>query len=70
MGGEILKTDREILMEESEVRGKTVGIIEGEDLSFKLTSAMLADGCDNDAIIKLTSDREYREKMFKKYNLK
>lgn len=70
MGGEILKTDREILMEESEARGKTVGIIEGEDLSFKLASAMLADGCDNDAIIKLTSDREYREKMFKKYNLK
>ena len=62
MGGNIIKLDREILVEDAEERG--------EELAMQLIVCMMEDGCSQENINKVSVDKIYREKMYKKYNLK
>ncbi len=66
MGGEVIKTDREILIEENLAKGAE----QAEALLSKLTNAMIADNYDSDTIVKIMIDANFREEMYKKYNLK
>ncbi len=74
MGGEVIKTDREILIEENLAKGEQLGFVKGaeqaETLLAKLTNAMLADNYDSNTIVKIIIDADFREEMYKKYNLK
>lgn len=78
MGGEVIKTDREILIEENLAKGEQLGLAKGEQLGLakaeallsKLTNAMIADNYDSDTIVKIMIDADFREAMYKKYNLK
>lgn len=66
MGGNILKLDREILVEEAEKRGEELG----EVIAMQLVSRMMSNGCSQDEIDRVSSDKEYREEMYKKYSIK
>jgi len=66
MGGNIIKLDREILVEEAEERGEK----HGEDVAMQLIGLMISDGYSQEDINKVSSDKKYREDMFRKYNLK
>ncbi len=86
MGGEVIKTDREILIEENLAKGEQLGLAKGkqlglaegeqlglakaEDLLQKLTNAMIADKYDSDTIVKINIDADFREEMYRKYDLK
>ena len=74
MGGEVIKTDREILIEENLAKGEQLGMIKGaeqaEALLTKLANAMVADKYDSDTVVKIMIDANFREEMYKKYNLK
>ncbi len=66
MGGNILKLDREILEENAEKRGEQ----KGEGKLGSLICNMIQDGYNQDDIIKVSSDEDYREEMYRKYNIK
>lgn len=70
MGGNIIKLDREILVEEAEARGEERGEKRGENIAMQLMMRMMADGCSQEDIARVSSDKAYREEMYKKYNLK
>lgn len=70
MGGNIIKLDREILVEEAEERGEERGEKRGEDVAMQLIGLMISDGCSQEDINKVSTDKKYREDMFRKYNLK
>ncbi len=74
MGGNIIKLDREILVEEAEARGEERGEKRGEkrgeNLAMQLMMHMMADDCSQEDIARVSSDKAYREEMYKKYNLK
>ncbi len=60
MGGNVLKLDREILIEESEARG--------EDKMSKLICILHKKGL-NDDILRVSTDKAYRKEMYQKYNI-
>lgn len=66
MGGNVLKLDREILVEEAEKRGEELG----EKNLGRLIVEMTTEGCEQDEITKVATDEVYREEMFKKYGIK
>ena len=70
MGGNIIKLDREILVEEAEQRGEKVGIEKGEELLGLLIVKMTEADCNQADITKVATDSMYREEMYKKYKLK
>ena len=65
MGGNVLKLDREILIEEAETRGET----RGEARNMQLIVKMLEDACDKEDIKRISSDKAYRDEMYKKYGI-
>lgn len=64
MGGNVLKLDREILIEENQEIGKEIGEERLGNLISKLYEAGLTDD-----IIRVSTDKEYRKEMYKKYNI-
>ena len=74
IGGEVIKTDREILIEENLAKGKAegeqLGLAKAEALLAKLTNTMISDNYDSDTIVKINIDADFRKEMYKKYNLK
>ncbi len=65
MGGNVLKLDREILVENAEERGMQIG----QENFGKLMLAMMEDNCSQEELQKLAKDDAYRKEMFKKYNI-
>lgn len=57
MGGNILKLDREIWQED------------GEDRMGRLILAMLKLGSSESELQKVSTDKTYRNEMYKKYNI-
>jgi len=60
MGGNVLKLDREILIEESEARG--------EEKMSKLICKLHKEGLSDD-ILRVSTDKTYRKEMYEKYNI-
>jgi len=69
MGGNVLKLDREMLVENAEKRGMQIGQQIGQENFGKLMLAMMEDNCSQEELQRLAKDEAYRKEMFKKYNV-
>ncbi len=65
MGGNVLKLDREILIEENQEIGKEIG----EERLGNLFSIMLRNNASQSDLEKVSTDKEYRKEMYRKYNI-
>ena len=65
MGGNVLKLDREILVENAEERGIQIG----QENFGKLMLAMIEDNCSQEELQRLAKNEVYRKEMFEKYNI-
>ena len=50
-------------------KGEAIGMAKGEDRLASLVSAMVQDGADQEAILKASTDPEYRKEMYARYHI-
>jgi len=65
MGGNVLKLDREILIEKNQEIGKEIG----EDRLANLIYIMLQNKASESDLQKVSTDKEYRKELYQKYNI-
>ena len=53
-----------------EAIGMAIGMAKGEDRLAALVSAMVQSGADQEAILKASTDPEYRKEMYARYHIK
>ena len=55
--------------EDARAEGEAIGIAKGEDRLVALVSAMVQSGADQKAILKASTDPEYRKEMYARYHI-
>ena len=50
-------------------KGEAIGVAKGEDRLASLVSAMVQSGADQEAILKASTDPEYRKEMYARYHI-
>ena len=50
-------------------KGEAIGVTKGEDRLASLVSAMVQSGADQEAILKASTDPEYRKEMYARYHI-
>ena len=50
-------------------KGEAIGVAKGEDRLASLVSAMVQSGADQEAILKASTNPEYRKKMYARYHI-
>ena len=66
---ETLKVVAEDARTEGQRKGEAIGMAKGEDRLASLVSAMVQDGADQEAILKASTDPEYRKEMYTRYHI-
>ena len=51
-------------------KGEAIGVAKGEDRLASLVSSMVQSGADQEAILKASTDPEYRKEMYARYHIK
>ncbi|MGO5273838.1 hypothetical protein ACTQ28_06005 [Bacillota bacterium LCP21S3_A4] len=55
--------------EDARAEGEAIGMAKGEDRLAALVSAMVQSGADQKAILKASTDPEYRKEMYARYHI-
>ena len=50
-------------------KGEAIGVTKGEDRLASLVSSMVQSGADQEAILKASTDPEYRKEMYARYHI-
>ena len=50
-------------------KGEAIGVVKGEDRLASLVSSMVQSGADQGAILKASTDPEYRKEMYARYHI-
>ena len=50
-------------------KGEAIGVTKGEDRLASLVSSMVQSGVDQEAILKASTDPEYRKEMYARYHI-
>ena len=50
-------------------KGEAIGVVKGEDRLAALVSSMVQSGADQEAILKASTDPEYRKEMYARYHI-
>ena len=66
---ETLKVVAEDARAEGQRKGEAIGMAKGEDRLASLVSAMVQSGADQEAILKASTDPEYRKEMYARYHI-
>ena len=66
---ETLKVVAEDARAEGQRKGEAIGMAKGEDRLASLVSAMVQSGADQEAILKASTDPEYRKEMYDRYHI-
>ena len=66
---ETLKVVAEDERAEGQRKGEAIGMAKGEDRLASLVSAMVQSGADQEAILKASTDPEYRKEMYARYHI-
>ena len=66
---ETLKVVAEDARAEGQRKGEAIGVAKGEDRLASLVSAMVQSGADQEAILKASTDTEYRKEMYARYHI-
>ena len=66
---ETLKVVAEDARAEGQRKGEAIGVAKGEDRLASLVSAMVQSGADQEAILKASTDPEYRKEMYARYHI-
>ena len=66
---ETLKVVAEDARAEGQRKGEAIGMAKGEDRLASLVSAMVQSGADQEAILKASTDPEYRKEMYAIYHI-
>ena len=66
MGGTILEFSADKYFDAGRAEGRAEGEVSGEQKMVRLVSVLIADG-KSDELARATSDREYRESLYRKY---
>ena len=66
---ETLKVVAEDARAEGQRKGEAIGMAKGEDRLAALVSAMVQSGADQEAILKASTDPEYRKEMYARYHI-
>ena len=66
---ETLKVVAEDARAEGQRKGEAIGMAKGEDRLASLVSSMVQSGADQEAILKASTDPEYRKEMYARYHI-
>ena len=58
-----------VVAEDARAEGEAIGMAKGEDRLASLVSSMVQSGADQEAILKASTDTEYRKEMYARYHI-
>ena len=58
-----------VVAEDARAEGEAIGMAKGEDRLASLVSAMVQSGADQEAILKASTNPEYRKEMYARYHI-